>query len=87
MKLAVEVLYAVNHTLVLAWSTLRSIQVPLNTNPNRITSFGIVKELSNITNTTNVLSVLEPNVLVEKVLFLIFVLYTDSFTKQVFVLR
>ena len=50
MKLAVEVLDAVNDALVPAWSTLRSIQVPLNANPNRITCFRIVKELSNITN-------------------------------------
>ena len=86
MVLAVEILNTIYYTLVLAWPSLRGIQIPFNTNPNRISRFGIVNELSYITNGANVLVVLETNVLVEKMFFLVFIGNSDPLTEQVFVL-
>ena len=80
VKLGFKVLDAINGALMLTRSTLRSIKVPLYTNPDRISCLGIIQDLTHISNGSDMLETLEAHILIQFVLLRILLLDSNSLT-------
>ena len=77
---------SVDSAIVLTRATLLCLQIPLDSDPQVISSFGIVQNLTNVSNRADVLIMLESCILVELVLFGIGDLYSDPLAEEILVL-
>lgn len=78
VELALEILVAVDHALVLPRPPLMRLEIPLNSDPIIISCFWIIEYLANVANGPHQLHVLGCGVLVEHVLLGIGVFDTDT---------
>lgn len=82
MELWREVLDAVDGTVVCTRSSVARIEVPLDSEPDGVTSLGIVLQLSHVADRADVLEVLETRVLVQLVFLGVLDLDADTLTEQ-----